>query len=430
MTQNTQICVNDYRIIKKILILCDIFPPAFAPRMGYLCKYLPGLGWEPIVISEYIPQNIFRELSTYCPNTTFINYYQHNHAVVRTFKYAFVFLADFFFGYKDRMMTKIAQRQIKSHNISLILTSSHRFFPLRTAHTLSQKNNLPLVVDLRDIIEQFPGNEHISKKFTDRVWLNRILAGILTKKLLRQRNFVLKDADAVTTVSPWHVAMLKQFATNVQLVYNGFDPELFVHKKIINSEFKITYTGRLMSAGLRDPSLLFEAVSNLHASNQIEPLTFRIQFYTDDESVKILSSMAAQYHISKYVDCFDYVSNQKIPDILNESSVLLLLTNKSNGDKTPQGIMTTKIFEYMAVEKPVLCVRNDEGCLEETIRETRSGIAAGQVEQVELFLMEKYAEWKQTGYTHQKVDRQKVGQFSRSEQAKQYAGIFQRLVKT
>ena len=415
--------------MKKVLVICDIFPPAFAPRMGYLCKYLPEYGWEPVVIAEYIPQHIYPKLSEHNQHITYVNFYHSNNNFVRKLKYALVFLADFFFGYKDHIMTRIAQRQIKEQNISLILTSSYRTFPLRTACKLSRLNKLPLIVDLRDIIEQFPSNEHISKKVTNIKILNRFIADVLTRKMFRQRNKVLQHADAVTTVSPWHVETLSHLASNVQLIYNGFDPDLFFPAIVLSSTFKITYTGRLMSAALRDPSLLFGAVSNLATANKIDADTFRIQFYTDDESEKILRAIAAGYHIADFIDYFGYVSNHDVPKVLNESSVLLLLTNKSAGRNTPKGIITTKVFEYIAVEKPILCVKSDEGCLAAIIHETKSGIAADNVEQVECFLMEKYAQWKQTGYTFQQTDRQIVGQFSRKEQVKQFIRIFNALTE-
>ena len=327
--------------MKKVLIICDIFPPAFAPRMGYLCKYLPENGWEPVVITEYIPQFIYEELSKSCSHVTRINYYHSTNKLIHYFKYTFVFLADFLFGYKDMKMIKIGQKQIDKHHVSLILSSTYRTFPLRSAHLLSKRNKLPFVVDLRDIIEQFPGNEHISKKITHIKFLNHIIANVLTKKLFIQRNQVLKDADAVTSVSPWHVEILKQFTRNPQLIYNGFDPELFIPKIMTSNEFKITYTGRLMSEELRDPSLLFEAVSNLSSQGIIEPKSFRVQFYTDNKSIKTLRAIATHYQISDFTDFFEYVTNDKIPEILNSSSILLLLTNKSIGEKTPKGIMTT-----------------------------------------------------------------------------------------
>ena len=37
--------------MKKVLIVCDPFPPQFAPRMGYLVKYLGQFGWETHVVA-------------------------------------------------------------------------------------------------------------------------------------------------------------------------------------------------------------------------------------------------------------------------------------------------------------------------------------------------------------------------------------------
>ena len=49
--------------MKRVLIVCDLFPPAFGPRMGYLCKYLKPLGWEPVVVTERVPSGGFEMLS-------------------------------------------------------------------------------------------------------------------------------------------------------------------------------------------------------------------------------------------------------------------------------------------------------------------------------------------------------------------------------
>ena len=37
--------------MKKVLILCDAFPPNFGPRMGYLVKYLSRFGWDSYVVA-------------------------------------------------------------------------------------------------------------------------------------------------------------------------------------------------------------------------------------------------------------------------------------------------------------------------------------------------------------------------------------------
>ncbi len=417
------------REIKNILILCDVFPPAFAPRMGYLCKYLPDYKWNPIVITEYFPQNIYQNLVP--PNdVTYINYYWKGNKPNRL-KYAFVFLTNLFFDYKTWVVKKKARVQIKKNNISLILAcSSCRTFTIAAASQLSRQYKIPFVADLRDIVEQFPQNEHISKSILGLKMVNDFISSIVSKKIIRQRNKSLQNAEVVTSVSPWHVETLSAYNKNVKLIYNGFDADLFIPKTVVNKQFVITYAGRIESQALKDPGLLFEAVRYLHEEKRIDPKRFRIYFYLVDKiSEKIVCTLAEKYSISLYVECFKNIQNTEIPEILNNSSILLLLANKSSEIGTPRGIMGTKTFEYLAMQKPVLCVRNDEACIEEMINDAKAGFSANTMEEVVCFIQEKQAEWEQTGYTHQSVNKDFVQQFSRRNQTERFVEIFNSLIE-
>ncbi len=311
-------------------------------------------------------------------------------------------------------------------NISIILSSTYRVFPLKAAYKLSKRNKLPIVMDLRDIVEQFPNNEHISKKLSRFNRLNNILSAIITGKILRQRNKIIKKAGYITTVSEFHVKTLKKYNKQVGLIYNGYDPEFFFPEVKHCQTFNIVYPGRILSVEMEDPTLLFEAIARLSKKGLLTNELCRLQFYTDDKTKVIVNELAKKYPIENFIDCFDRISSSLIPNILNNASIVLLLTNKHKTG--PRGIMTTKFFEYLAIEKPILCIRNDEDCLEKNINETQSGIAADKVEQVENFILEKYGEWKLNGYTRQKVNRPVVEQFSRKEQAKQFVSIFETLL--
>ena len=115
-----------------------------------------------------------------------------------------------------------------------------------------------------------------------------------------------------------------------------------------------------------------------------------------------------------------------IPLILNKSSVLLSLTNKFD-TSGPKGFMTTKFFESLAVEKPILCVQSDEAYLAEAIKETHSGLAATRVDEVYDFLKHYYEEWQEKGYTTSPVNRDKLSNYSRKEQASQFERIFEEI---
>ena len=84
--------------------------------------------------------------------------------------------------------------------------------------------------------------------------------------------------------------------------------------------------------------------------------------------------------------------------------------------------MTTKFFEALGVEKPILCVRSDEECLAQTIKETESGLAATNVEEVKNFILHYYNQWQEQGYTHVNVKNKEL--FSRQNQALQFEKIF------
>ena len=410
---------------KKILIICDLFPPAFGPRMGYLCKYLKQLGWEPVVLTETIPDDTFSFLSETC-KVVRINFFPTKNKILKRMQWFAVFILDFLFGIKDARFYREAKRLCRNEKFALIMCSTYRTFPLPAALKTAKKYNLPLITDLRDIMEQYTGNEFIAASFHTVSVLDKWIVKAFREKNLRRRNEVVRQANQVITVSPWHVEFLKKYNPNVELIYNGYDPEVFYPEQIPTDKFYVTYTGRILSFAMRDPSLLFEAVTLLDKEKKITPADFRVRWFVNDASVRVMKDELEKYDIAKYMDFYDYIPADEVPALLNRSSVLLQLTNLSSGDG-PKGLMTTKFFESLAVKKPLLCVRSDEGCLEQAICEARAGKAARNVDEAAGFLMEKYTEWKEKGYTTSQSDDEVVKRFSRKEQAVRFATLFEQV---
>ena len=147
--------------MKKVLILCDLFPPAFGPRMGYLCKYLQRAGWKPVVVAEQIHDSMFSFLKGDTA-VTYISYYRFNKKGIQgKLEWIRVQLLDLLFHYKDRKMAEAAIRMTEKESFDILLCSSFRAFPLPAARKVAQTCKLPLVVALRDIIEQYAGDEYI-----------------------------------------------------------------------------------------------------------------------------------------------------------------------------------------------------------------------------------------------------------------------------
>ena len=409
----------------KILIICDMFPPAFGPRMGYLCKYMQKTGWSPVVITEQIPDQTFEFLCGDIP-VTYISYYRAKGKVLKKLEWIGVQICDLFFQYKDRKLIRTANQILKAGGFSGVLCSTYRTFPLPAAQHVANKHNLPFIADLRDIIEQYASDEYMTHLFKQIPWLDKKITHFFKTRLLQRRNKVLRNANCITTVSPWHVETLKQYNPVIHLIYNGYDPELFYPQQIKTNQFIMVYTGRLISLATRDPHLLFKTVARLDKEGVISPKEFQLHWYMDKTSDEVLKQLAEEYQISPYMHYFGYVSAVQIPGILNRSSILIQLANKM--DKSgPKGIMTTKLFE--AVEKPLLCVRSDEAYLEAIIKETHSGIAARSEEDVYQFIIKHYHSWKEKGYTSIQIKKESIELFSRKRQAEQFMNLFTQLKK-
>ncbi|MDR2139291.1 MAG: glycosyltransferase [Tannerella sp.] len=418
----------------KILILCDLFPPAFGPRMGYLCKYLRRAGWEPVVITESVPDETFAFLKEEV-ETVRIRYYHARGRFFGALEWGCIFLLDLLFGYKDYRMYRKALKLIRKHPFRLVLCSTYRTFPLPAARRIARKARLPLVADLRDIVEQAEGHEFVAHTLPGWWGLDRWIISAFLRHGRRQRNRVLGDAARITSVSPWHVALLKSFNPRVELIYNGYDPELFHPAPVRSRQFYITYTGRIIYAGhtlnraLRDPELLFRALVRLDEEQVITPETCCVRWFTDEKSQQFIRQEAEKYALTKYMAFYSYVPASRVPALLNESAVLLVLTNRT-GEQGPKGVMTTKFFEALAVGKPVLCVRGDEGCLEEVINRTRAGLSAHRAEEVYRFLETHYRQWQATGLTTVEANREEIRKFSRETQARQFIHIFEEITNS
>ena len=396
---------------RKLLIVCDAFPPDFAPRVGYLCKFLDA-DYDITVVTEETGHN------SWPVNLERQNFCIHKFALTSANPLIcnFQAIGDYLFSRKDRKLYRQAVKVLNDNHFDMVLCTSYYIFPLLCGKKLAQHFNIPLCIDLRDIKEQEakPIGLHKIRHFFRLQWLN-----------IWRRNRILKSAHSVTTISPWHVETLSEFHNNVHLVYNGYDDEDFRYKETKTNYFTITYTGRILDLSLRNPILLFEALRDLCKNDEFAK-ALRIKWFVDNASMKQIGGLTADYGLTAVTEIHPTISAKEMPEVLNNSSIALVLTNLST-PKGPHGIMTTKFFEALGCERPILCVRSDESCLAAAIAETNAGLAGRNVEEVKDFIMSKFCEWQQNGFTHQNI-RQKE-QFTRQAQAVQFKEIFEQTIQ-
>lgn len=397
---------------KRLLILCDPYgKPSFGPRVRYLSDYLCRQGWTIEVYTEAWDRLCFEhaypieEIALYRGERG-SRLYQLDWMV----KSAWSLLTD----WKNRAFCRKVKKRIADKQYDAVFCTTFSTFPLPAALSIAQERQIPLICDLRDIDEQVGGAQYQHH----RQWWARPFRQAYRDSNIHRRNRVLRNANAITTVSPWHVDFLKQFNPYVALIYNGYNPTIHYFEAIPSDRFTISYMGRLYGATSQDPSLLMEALGTI-ASEMPE---LELLIHTDPQGQQRFKQMAQAYGITHICRISGYVDIDTIPQLYRESSICVVLSNKATDDG-PKGMMTTKFFEIVGTEKPLLLVRSDEAHLAQAVEQTNAGLAAVSTDEVIAFIREKYQEWKQNGYTHQPVRREVVRLFNRETESAQFEEI-------
>lgn len=416
--------------MRRVLVFADIFPPAFAPRAAYLVKYLPRFGWEPYIISERIPEvadhshgNVFEGFSFEVP---VVRVDVTSSALPAKVAQPVRMLGELLAETKEKRFLKRAEQAFPDVAFDAVLCMTYRKFPLAAAYRYARAHRLPWIADCRDIIEQYSNYDFLPRGRR----LPLPLMKLLRSRYIALRNRYLHRADKVISVSPWHCRLLSVVNPRAELIYNGYDPELFYPSQSQSEKFIISYTGRLLSREMHDPTLLFQALAGGALKEQRRAGKVELHWYVDAHSQSILRPLMEQYELTDICCFFPMVPATQVASILHRSSVLLQLgnTEKTGG---PHGIVSTKLFESLAVEKPILMVRSDEAVVAEMIAEARAGFAARTVEEVTAFLEEQYAHWEAVGDTTlSNPNRAFVSTFSRVEQAGQFARLLESVVSS
>lgn len=340
----------------------------------------------------------------------------------RSFDWFIKAAATLLFDWKSRYFARQVRQQIADKHYDLVFVSTFPPTPLRAAVEVAQAQHIPLHIDLRDLDEQTPTNQYQAH----RLWHSRLLHRLFRILNIRRRNTWLAKADSLSSVSPWHVDFLRRWNKPTQLIYNGFDDTLFVPADECTDTFRIVYTGRLYDSALQDPSLFFQALQELKLEGTL-PSEMHVAWYTDEAGKARVTRWANETDTAALMDFYTFVPTDAIPQVLHQSSIVLVASQKSSV-KGPHGIMTTKFFEALGVEKPVLCVPSDEECLAQVIHDTHAGVATSDIETIKRFILERFEEWKANGFTRQAVDAEQKKRFTRQYQAKQFEQLFLKVI--
>ena len=276
------------------------------------------------------------------------------------------------------------------------------------AQQLKESFDIPWMADFRD-----PWTDlYYNKEFFQ--------LGFAKRKNKRLEEKVLKSADVVVTVGNELKKYFERFNSNVEVIPNGFDDEVDNHEKIeLSQKFSLSYIGLLPKSSL--PTNLLMAIQRLIDENSDFKNDIELNFIGDiHESV---SALIHELQLSNYTNFFGYVPHKEAIKYQKSAQVLLVLIPNVDGNK---GIITGKVFEYMAANRPILALGPINGDLQSILTNSNAGTIIDYDDYVKIksVLIELYTKFK----TQKLAIRSKgIEKYHRRNLTKQLAAIIKQI---
>ncbi len=144
---------------------------------------------------------------------------------------------------------------------------------------------------------------------------------------------------------------------------NGSDFDDFAGLPYHRGErFRITHTGSFF--GKRDPRPFLSAL----AEDGLDDVTARFvgDFRASDRE------WAERRGLAERLELVPYAPRRRSLELQRDSEALLLLIPDAGG--RGRGVLSGKVFEYLAAERPILAVVPPDGAAAELLRETGTGV--------------------------------------------------------
>ena len=236
---------------------------------------------------------------------------------------------------------------------------------------------------------------------------------------------VINKADVITTVSePLSEEMQVEYSSiPVYTIYNGYE-RLLTPKKKKGKKIKISYLGTIYPQRQKPLLLLLLAIKELILEGKLTFEEISVDFYGYKHRMGNIEAIVEKDEIfKKFVKIHDIVSREESLKIQNESHLLLLL---EWADAKTKGILTGKLFEYLASGTPIISVGQDSSfAASKIIKDARAGFVCG----MDIKCIKNAIMAIKTGKYVYAPNYEIIKEYSRENQAKRMWKIVRKLVE-
>jgi glycosyltransferase involved in cell wall biosynthesis len=435
--------------MKRVLIITYYWPPsggAGVQRWLKFVKYLPSYGWHPIVYTPLNPEMPVRDetLVSEIPATVTVlkrpisePYRFYKWLAGRKENISTGFLSETKTrGWKEKLSVWIRgnlfipdARQwwikpsvnfltgwLADNQTDVIVSTGPPHSMHLIALEVKQKAGVTWLADFRDPwtgIDFY--NELMLTKAADR-------------KHRQMEKQVLQTANAVVAISHHLRSELinKSQLTDHSHFYvipNGYDPADFESEAPqVSVRFRLVHAGTLVRT--RNPHTLWNVLADLinHQPGLKDDLEIMLAGQVD---FSVMESIR-QYGLESFLNRPGYLTHRQVIECIRTAQVLLLVLNDAPNAK---GILTGKLFEYLAAGRPILCIGPEEGEAAQIISHCKAGITAGfqNKTRIKQAISDFYHQFKTGGKTQCRSTG--VEEYSRKNLTGKLVSVLERIVR-
>jgi glycosyltransferase involved in cell wall biosynthesis len=236
---------------------------------------------------------------------------------------------------------------------------------------------------------------------------------------------VLRRAQAVTTVSPsWRDLLAEKRGPKRRdpvVVQNGFDEEDVSSMTATPSSeaFEIIHVGSLYAT--RNPDALWKALRRLREKAVVPELRVRLVGSVDPNVFDALTT----HRLADRTEHVSYVPHPKAMEHMRAAGLLLLSIEDFPQNR---GMITGKIYEYLATGRPVLGIGPPDGDAAALLQKTEGGRLFGRdaVAEIAGFVRDHYSAWE-NGSPRQGADPERLRPYRRRTQTERMAKVLDRV---
>jgi glycosyltransferase involved in cell wall biosynthesis len=298
---------------------------------------------------------------------------------------------------------------VRSEGIDVVLTTS----PPASVHLIGaavkRATGVKWVADLRDSIAL---HAHRSADGIGARAKQKARAGVA--------HLVARRADAIVTAAEAITAETRGLAPVGRLVTipNGCDFDDFAGLEHVHGDrLRITHAGSFF--GKRDPKPFLRAL----AASGLDDVTVRFlgDFRPADREV------VHELGLDDRVELIPHVPRRESLRLQRDSDVLLLLIPEAGG--RGRGVLSGKVFEYIAAERPILAVVPPDGAAAQLVRDANVGIVAApeDVDAIRDALVDLHARWRAGKLDGTPLSQQWRDRLSRGARVEELAELLQGL---